>query len=57
VRCTIDYYQIQWFRGFWSERLRPGLNDLDDKLNYDGMRRRRWALFFDHNHRYRYCAR
>lgn len=57
VRCAIDFYQVKFFNDIWSERLQPGLNDLDETPNYDGTRRRRWALFYDHELRYRYCAR
>jgi hypothetical protein len=56
VRCSIDYYQVKWFSGIWSERLFPGQNDLDEKANYDGSRRRKWSYFYDHTHRYRYCV-
>jgi len=57
VRCSIDYYQVKWGQGLWSEPFLPGLNDLDPKPHYDGTRRRKWSYFYDHLHRYRYCAR
>ncbi|QRN97210.1 hypothetical protein JRI60_51120 [Archangium violaceum] len=56
ARCTIDFYQVRFFNGIWSERMQPGLNDLDETSNFDGTRRRRWSLFYDHEHRYRYCV-
>ncbi|AKJ08377.1 Hypothetical protein AA314_10003 [Archangium gephyra] len=57
VRCAIDSYQVRWNNGIWSIRYLPGLNDLDAKPQYDGTRRRMWSYFYDHTHRYRYCAR
>jgi hypothetical protein len=56
VRCSIDFYQVKWFVGIWSERFFPGQNDIDRKLNYDGTQRRMWSSFYDHTHRYRYCV-
>ncbi len=56
ARCTIDFYLVRFFNGIWSERMQPGLNDLDETSNHDGTRRRRWSLFYDHEHRYRYCV-
>ncbi|ATB36593.1 hypothetical protein CYFUS_002008 [Cystobacter fuscus] len=59
-RCAIDYYQVKWTtwtQEIWSEPYLPGLNDLDGKPHYDGTRRRKWSYFYDHTHRYRYCAR
>jgi len=57
VRCSIDYYQVRWAQGLWSEPFLPGLNDLDAKPHYDGTRRRKWSYFYDHLYRYRYCVR
>jgi hypothetical protein len=56
VRCAIDFYQVKWSLGIWSERFFPGQNDMDKKLNYDGTPRRMWSYFYDHTHRYRYCV-
>ncbi|MBI5733158.1 peptidoglycan-binding protein [Candidatus Jorgensenbacteria bacterium] len=46
-------YRIQWFSGGWSEWYTPGVDDVDWKN--DGVPRRVWAYFGDHNHEFVKC--
>ena len=45
-------YQIQWFSGSWSRWYIPGEGDIYQKA-YEP-KRRFWACFCDHKHRYLY---
>ena len=45
-------YQIQWFSGSWSRWYIPGEGDVYQKA-YEP-KRRFWACFCDHTHRYLY---
>ncbi|MGB1205829.1 MAG: hypothetical protein ACPG5B_09295 [Chitinophagales bacterium] len=45
-------YQIQWFSGAWSRWYIPGERDIYQKA-YEP-KRRFWACFCDHTHRYLY---
>ncbi|XP_063396378.1 uncharacterized protein LOC134680982 [Mytilus trossulus] len=58
-------YQIKWFNGRWSSWYVPGLNDLSNVYNPSRRKcdlpyrrnsmRRRWAVFYDHTHRFIIC--
>ncbi|VDI80714.1 Hypothetical predicted protein [Mytilus galloprovincialis] len=58
-------YQIKWFSGKWSHWYVPGLNDISDTYNpkgrscalsyRDNSMRRRWAVFYDHRHKFIIC--
>ena len=52
----IAAYRIQWFYGGWSPWYKPGVSDIDSKLNLDGTQRRLWAYFDDHNHEFVQCG-
>ena len=45
-------YQVQWFSGTWSRWYIPGEGDVYQKA-YEP-KRRFWACFCDHTHRYLY---
>ncbi len=49
---TIVAYQVQWFSGTWSKWYMPGEGDVYQKA-YEP-KRRFWACFYDHAHRYMY---
>lgn len=46
----IKKYRIQWFNGNWSPWYKPGVGDLDSKINDDGTNRLLWSYFQDHNY-------
>jgi len=45
-------YKIKWFSGSWSPWYVPGVNDLYQKVSSGEPKRRAWACFNDHTHRY-----
>ncbi|VDI38482.1 Hypothetical predicted protein [Mytilus galloprovincialis] len=58
-------YKIRWFSGSWSGWYGPGLNDLSNVFNLYAKScsipyraksmRRRWAMFYDHTHKFIIC--